>query len=185
MKRTLTEREKRTVRFAAGGLAIYLVLFFGLQVWSYAGKKRAEYLQLVREAQNLRRDVEVHEVKLQTLKKLMDTFQMDPARQSRTSLLAQASAAIQRAAMGGGVQLGPIRESPGRPSSRELASMQVEALGPVPMLMGLLHRLESLGYPLVIDALQFTADPRQPGMVKLGLTIVILDFEQWKEGPNA
>ena len=63
--------------------------------------------------------------------------------------------------------------------------------------MGFLHRLQTLGYPLVVDALQLTPDtPKpgapsgmqpgvqpgmQPGMLKMSLTIVILNFDQWKE----
>ena len=108
---------------------------------------------------------------------------MDPAKLSRTSVVAEASAAIQKAAMGGGIQLGPVRESPARPSSKELASMQIEGMGPVPAVMGMLSRLESVGYPLIIDSVQLTSDMR-PGQLKVSLTILILDFEQWKkEGP--
>jgi hypothetical protein len=103
------------------------------------------------------------------------------------SLVAEASAAIQKAASSGGIQLGPIRESPARTSSKELASMQLEGTGPIPAAMGLLHRLQSLGYPLIVDSVQITPDATKPGMVKLNLTIIILDFEQWKteELPNA
>ena len=75
--------------------------------------------------------------------------------------------------------------------------MQVEGGGPVPAVMGFLHRLQTLGYPLVVDALQLTPDtPKpgappgmqpgvqpgmQPGMLRMSLTIVILNFDQWKE----
>ena len=64
--------------------------------------------------------------------------------------------------------------------------MQMEGTGPVPAVMGLLSRLESVGFPLVIDAVQLTPDMR-PGQLKVNLTILILDFDQWtKEGaPHA
>ena len=39
--------------------------------------------------------------------------------------------------------------------------------------------MQTLGYPLIIDSVQMTTDNR-PGMVKLSLTIVILNFEKWK-----
>jgi hypothetical protein len=94
--------------------------------------------------------------------------------------VAEASAAIQQSALTGQVQLGPIRESPPRPSAKELASMQLEGIGPVPAVMKFLHRLETLGYPLILDSVQINPDATKPGMVKLNLTIVILDFEQWK-----
>ena len=38
-----------------------------------------------------------------------------------------------------------------------------------------------VGYPLVIDSVQVTADPMQPGMLKMALTIIVLDYEQWKK----
>lgn len=84
------------------------------------------------------------------------------------------------------VQVGPVRESPARPSSKELATVQLEGTGPVPAVMGLLSRLESVGFPLIIDSVQLTPDMR-PGQLKVNLTILILDFDQWtKEGsPHA
>jgi len=36
-----------------------------------------------------------------------------------------------------------------------------------------------LGYPIVIDSVQITADPLQPGMVKLMATVFVLDYQQW------
>ena len=179
--KSLSDRERRTIRLAGIGTAIYLLLFGGLQVWEYLNKKRSDYSSLLKEAEILKQRVQVYEDKILVLKKLMDEFRMDPAKLSRVSVVAEANAAIQKAAMAGGVQLGPIRESPGRPSSRELASMQIEAMGPVPALMGLVPRLQTLGYPLVLDAVQVNADARQPGMVKASLTVIILDFELWKK----
>ncbi len=58
--------------------------------------------------------------------------------------------------------------------------MQLEGTGQVSAVLTLLHRLETLGYPLILDTLQLSANPTQPGMVKVNLTIVILDFEAWK-----
>jgi hypothetical protein len=183
--RRLTDREKRTIRIAGIGTAIYLALFGGYQVWTFLATQRSDYLKLVREAEAIKAELQVYQLKTQTLKKLMESFQLDPAKLNKISTVAEASAAIQRAAMGGGVGLGSIRESPARPSSRELGSIQMEAMGQVPMLMAMMHRLQTLGYPLIVDAVQVTADGKQPGMVKLSLTIVVLDFEQWKATPNA
>ena len=74
----------------------------------------------------------------------------------------------------------------GRSSAKELASIQLEGVGPVPAIMGFLHQLGSLGYPLVVDAVQLTPETK-PGSLKMNLTIVILDFEQFKteEAPRA
>ncbi len=179
--RTLTQREKRTVRLGAIALGIYLVLLGGLQAWNYLAKKQAEYRQLLTQAQDLRRKVELYQGKVQHIQKLMDGFRMDPAKLDRASVIAKASAAIQSAALGGGVQVGPVRESPARPSSKELGSIQLEAAGPVPALLKFVQQTHSLGYPLIIDSLQVGSEPSRPGQGKLNLTIIILDFDQWKQ----
>jgi hypothetical protein len=50
-----------------------------------------------------------------------------------------------------------------------------------------LHRFEGIGYPLIVDSVQITPNAMRPGMVKVNLTILIMDFEAWKskEAPNA
>jgi len=186
--RTLTDREKRTIRFAMIGVAAYLVLYGGWQVRGYLEKKRAEYLKLVAAAQDLKREIQPYTTKVDVAKKLMEEFHLDPAKLTKASVVAEASAAIQKAATSSGIQLGPIRESPARPSTKELASVQFEGTGPVPAVIGLLYRMETLGYPLIIDSAQITPETTRPGQAKVNLTIVILDFEQeWKseEAPHA
>ncbi len=180
---TLTQREQRTIRLGAAVIAIYLALFFGWGGWKRLEAKRSQYEQLLTDAQRLKRELQPYENRVLLAQKLKETFHMDPQNLSRTTLVAQASAAIQKAAASGGIQVGPMRESPARASARELASMQLEGVGPVPAVMTLLHRLETLGYPLIVDSIQITPEAAKPGMVKINLTIVILDFEQWtKEG---
>jgi hypothetical protein len=176
----MTPREKRTVRFAGIGIGVYLAIFAGYQVWKFGEKKRTDYLLLVTEAQSLKDEVKRYDDKIAVVKKLMESFRMDPTGLKRPSIVAEASSAIQKAAQGGGFQVGPIREAPARSSGKELASIQFEGTGPVKEAVGLLHRLESLGYPLIIDSAQFSSDPMRPGQLKLKLTVVILDFEQWK-----
>jgi hypothetical protein len=65
--------------------------------------------------------------------------------------------------------------------------MQLEGVGPVPAVMALLHRLELLGFPLILDSLQLTPEPTKPGNLKMNVTIVILDYEHWQkpEAPRA
>lgn len=182
----LTDREKRTIRLAGIAIAIYLVLFFGVRIGKSLEARRSSYEQLTLDAQRLKRDLQPYENRILLAQKLKETLKMDPAKLSKASLVADASAAIQRAAGTIQVQLGQVRESTARASSKELVSMQLEGSGPVPAVMTFLHRLETLGYPVVIDALQISGEAR-PGMIKLNLTIIILDFEQWKkeEMPNA
>ena len=73
-------------------------------------------------------------------------------------------------------------KSPGRSSARELTSIQLEGSGQVPAVLAFVHRLESLGFPLVIETIQLNPESKL-GMVKINLTIVILDFDQWKKEP--
>jgi hypothetical protein len=177
--RALSDHEKRTVRIGLAILTAYLALFYGWRGWRQLETRRAEYQRLVQQAQQLKRELQPYQKKSVTIQRLIEQFQLDPLKLSKTTVVADASAAIQKAASGGGIELGPIRES-ARGSVKELSSMQLEAVGPVPAIMVFLHRLERLGYPIVFDSIQITAEPSKPGTVKLNLTIVILDFEQWK-----
>jgi hypothetical protein len=179
--RPLAQREKRTIRLGASALGIYLVVLCAVQGWNFVARKHAEYRRLLTEAQSLRHKVELYQSKAKHIQKLMEDFRMDPAKLARASVMGQASAAIQSAALGGGVQIGPVRESPGRPSSKELGSIQLEAAGPAPALLKFVRQTHSLGYPLIIDSLQIGSEPSKPGQIKVNLTIVILDFEQWKQ----
>ena len=185
--RTLTDHEKRTIRYAAVGISIYLVLFGGLRCWKFLEKKRADYQRLVKQASGLKQEVQNYETKALLAGKLMESLRVDPAKLSRASVVGATSSAIQKAAAAGGLRLGPIRESPARPSTKELATMQLEGAGPVPAVTTFLHRLDTLGYPVIVDSVQLSPEPSRPGMLKLSLTIIILDFDQWKreEVPNA
>jgi hypothetical protein len=101
--------------------------------------------------------------------------------------VAEAAAAIQNAARQGGLQLGPMRETPGRATARELSTFQFDGMGQLPAALTLVHKLNALGYPIVIDSLQLTQEGKQPGMLKFNMIVVILNFEQWEKGkaPNA
>jgi hypothetical protein len=176
----LTERDRRTLRWASIGISLYLVLFFGARGWRQLEAKRLDYQNLCQVERRLQRDINAHENKVLLFEKLKASLRLDPQSLSRPALAGEASAAIQKAAAGAGVKLGPVRESPARAVARELASMQLEGAGTVPAVMGLFHRLETLGFPLVIDSVQVTPDSR-PGQIKITLTIVILDYDQWRK----
>jgi hypothetical protein len=175
--RPLTDREKLMVRLAVAGIVIYLALFYG---FGFFGKKHSEYQQLVAEAKNLRQQILPYQDKALVAKKLMDDFHLDPAKLKKGTVVSDASAAIQKAAKSGGLQLGPIRESPSRGSGKALATVQLESSGQVPAVLTFLASLNSIGFPVVVDSVQFTADNSRPGQVKLNLTIIILDFDQQK-----
>jgi len=182
--RPVTTRENKLIRCSAIGIAIYLVLFF---VWKPLQHRRTEYLKVVKEAQALRDKVQPFAARAEKLQALMETFQFDPAKLKKNTLVGDASSAIQKAAMSSGIQVGPVRESPSRSAGKDLASLQFEGTGQVQAIMSLLKRIETLGFPMVVDSVQITPEKMGPGMVKLSLTIVILDYEQFKneEKPNA
>jgi len=176
----LTPSERRTIRYATVGLAIYLTLFAGWQACRWLGRQRADYLRLVAQGRQLKVAVQPFADRAAVVKKLMDEFHFDPAALARNSVVADASAAIQKAAQGGGLQPGPIRESAGRAANKELATIQFEGTGQVAAVMGFLQRLPTLGFPVLVDSVQISGDPMRPGQMKLNLTIKVLDFEQWK-----
>lgn len=176
----LTARDKRTLRLAGIGISIYLALFFGWRGWSRLEASRRDYLAVEARAQQMQANITAHENKVLLYQKLKTALHLDPATLPRASLVADASAAIQMAAAAAGVQLGPVRETSARAAAGELASMQIEAAGTIAGALGLFHRLETLGFPLAIDAVQLSPDAK-PGVVKISLTIVILDYEQWKK----
>jgi cell division protein FtsB len=180
MMRTLTDREKRTVRYAAIFIVVYLALFFRYAGKSYLETKRKDYQQLVAEAQDLRSQVRRYQDKAAHVKKLMEDSNLDPARLTRPNVVAEASAAIQNAATAARINVGPVREGPPRASAGELGSVQFEGSGSVPAIMGLIHQLEGLGYPLLIESVELTQDPMRQGQVKVNLTVEVLDFDQWK-----
>lgn len=180
--RALTDHEKRTIRIAAIGIAIYLGFFYGVKAWKRFEAKRAEYSQLVDSASALRLELRQYEDKVLALEKLRKALPVDLSNISKATVVGEISAAIQNAAQSGGIKLGPLRESPARASAKELASMQLEGTGPVNSVMAFLHAVERLSYPLVLDSIQLDSDPKKPGAIKLSLTIAILNFEQWKQG---
>ncbi|HTI98848.1 MAG TPA: hypothetical protein VL527_08165 [Dongiaceae bacterium] len=179
--RPLNSSEKRTIRLAALGLTAYLTVFGAIKIWQQLEHRRAAYAQLITAAQDLKRELQPYPDKILATRKLMENFQLDPAKLSRPLVVAEASAALQQAAAAGGIQVGPIHEAPAQAATKALATIQFEGSGPVAATMALLQQLPNLGYPLIIDSVQIASDPGRPGQVKINLTISVLDFDQWKE----
>jgi len=146
---------------------------------NFGEKKRADYLQLAAEAQGLKGRVNATTTNRRG-EKLMEDFHMDPTGLKRPSIVAEASSAIQKAAQAGVFQVGPIRES-----ARALLGQRTghpfnfEGAGPVKE-RGPVASLQSPVIHCIIDSTQISADPARPGQLKLKLTVIILDFEQWK-----
>jgi hypothetical protein len=183
--RALSAQEKRTVRFAAIVIGIYLVLYGGYQLRQFLEVKRADYLQVVKQADDLKKRIQPYEGKVENIKTLMEAFHLDPSKLTRATVIGEASAAIQKTAASSGIQVGQVSEPQSRASSREL-NLVMEGVGPVQAVVGLINRLETTGYPLIIESVQITAEASRPGQLRVKLTISILDFEQWKgEAPRA
>jgi hypothetical protein len=178
--RTLTPSEKRTIRYGAIALVAYLALFAGVKIWRRANAQRSQYAALQREAADLKRKLELYSDKAAIARELMEKFKMDPDRLSRATIVAEATAAIHQAAQGGGVQLASIRETAARGAAGELAAVQLEGMGPVPAILNFLHAVGGLGFPLIAGSLELGREPRGPGQLKISLTLLILDFDQWK-----
>ena len=52
-------------------------------------------------------------------------------------------------------------------------------------MLSFLAGLNTIGFPLVVDSVQFTADNSRPGQVKMNLTISILNFDGQKQAKEA
>ncbi len=180
----LTDRDKRTIRIGALLLGAYLVVFFGLRGWKNLEKSRTEYQQLVRRVEREQLEIRRQENEVLLFEKLSDTYKLDPRKLPKETLVAEAAAAIQNAARQGGFQLSAVRETQ-RATGREVSTIQLDGAGPLPAALNLIHTVQTLGYPIVIDSLQFAQEANKPGMLKMNLVLVILNFEQWQKGPNA
>ncbi len=178
--KNLTPSEQRTVRIGGIGIALYLAVFFGTKLFGGVVAVRADYARMRDSARSLRQEIEPYKTRAERLQRMVDRFQFDPGKLTTNSVVGQASAALQRAATGGGLQLGPVRESLARTTEKESGTIQFDATGPAAAVMGFIARLGTLGVPVVVDSMQINADPRGPGMLKLHLTVIVLDFDQWK-----
>ena len=173
----MSDRDRRTVRFAALAIAVYLVLFGGFKAWSYCEQKRTDYRQLQATARELRDRAITYQQKVLVAKKLMEDLHLDPARLPREKTMSGASEAIQQAAMGRGFGISSIRETPAHGSGQVLATIQLEGAGPPAGALAFLAGLNTIGFPVVVDSVQFAA-MGAPGVMKMNLTIIILDFSK-------
>jgi len=180
-KISISEKDRKTLRFGAIAIAFYLALFIGFKVYQSMEARRKSYLLLREEATRAQFELQPYKDKVLVLKTLMESFKLDPGKLSRPLVVAETSAAIQKSASSGGVMLAQVRETQSRSSSGELATIQMEGAGPLLAVLGFLHHLDSLGYPLILDSVAINSDPAKPGTTKISLSIILLDFEQWKK----
>ncbi|HYE33117.1 MAG TPA: hypothetical protein VEH27_16945 [Methylomirabilota bacterium] len=181
----MTDRDKRTLRIGAIIAVVYLLCFFGFKVMKRGSGGAETYEQLAARARRLESEVRAQENQALLFEKLSGELKLDPRKLTNATLVADASAAIQRAAQQGAIQLGPVRESPGREKGRELSTIQLEGTGAPAATLTLLHKIRALGYPILIDSVQFSPAQNRPGQVKVNLTLIILNYEQWKADSDA
>jgi len=184
----LSQSENRTIRLGAIIVGACLLFVAGRQLWKVIGGQSAEYHRLLAETDTLREELKPYKGKVEDIRTLMEKFKVDPNHLSRTSVVAEASAAILKTATSSGVQLGPIHEAAARQANKEISSIQLDCTGQVSAVLGFLYRFESIGYPIIVESVQLNSDPSKPGNLKMHLALVILDFDQWKPDertPNA
>ena len=178
--RTLTPREKRTVQIAAILLGVYLALFYGTGIWRSLESARVEYRGLQASTESLNLKILRAQKKAKRFARLGQTWGIHGDRLEGSTIVTEAREAIERAAKECGVGLGASKETPGRSSSRALRVFQIEGVGKTEAVMGFLHKLRTLGYPLVIDRLNIDTKKMKPGQVRLALSVAILNFKAWK-----
>jgi len=182
MPRPLTSREKRTLRIGGIAIGVYLLVFYGSKGWTWLEAKRAECAQVALEAEKIKLEILREEVKARRLKTLKETSRIRLESLREDTVVGEARGAIQGAAQAAGFQIASSRESPGRGAGKELATFQLEGLGPPGSALLFLHKLRGIGYPIAIDRLQFQAagEGKEPGKVRLSLTAIVLGFKEWK-----
>ncbi len=178
---TLNDKEKRTIRYGAIALSIYLLAFYGKGCLGGLETQRDHYATLTQEVREWDAYQETLETKRLLLEKMRGRFALDLASVSSSTLVADTSAAIQSTLQASGFQIGPVRESPGRATSHEAAFLRFETTGPAKAALLLIHRLERVGFPILIDSLQMKQDPKKPGMMELTFQVVVLDYSRWKQ----
>src|SRR3974390_1497810 len=119
--RTLNPSEKRTIRFGAAAVALCLIVSGLVQGWKALERQRSQYGAVLRQAQDLKREIKIYTDKAAAAQRLVDTYKLDPMKLRKATEVAEASAAIQKAIASSGVGVGPVRESPARPANKELA----------------------------------------------------------------
>lgn len=178
--RTLTDREKRTLRLAGILVAVYLVLFYGAKLFGALESRRGAYAEAYFKAQTLQvkrlREIQ----KRKRLEKLKAEWNIDFTKLQKKTVVGDARVALEATARTCGVGLGFSRESPGRTRAGELTVFQVQGSGKTLNVARFLHCLKTrLGYPMVVDRIHLKAQKR-PDLVAFTFTATLLGYSTWK-----
>src|SRR4051794_4660682 len=96
--RPLTDHDKRTLRVGLAIVLAYLFVFYGTRAWTHLEAGRAEYHRLLQHARQLKQELRPYETKALLLQELKAKYHLEPGKLSPTTLVAEASGAIQKAA---------------------------------------------------------------------------------------
>ena len=180
MLASLSEKDRKTIRYGAAFIGVYLCLFYGGTLLSALEGSRTEYFQQLEEAQRLGELFRTYETKVLKIEKLRHQFRLNVHALSSTNLVGNAGRTIQDLVKQSEFKMGQIRETLGGTGNGLAATFQLEAEGPLKSFMPLLDRLQSTGYPLIIESLTVLTDKRQRGKVQWSATITVLDYNEWK-----
>lgn len=177
---SLSEKDRKTIRYGAMIIVVYLTLFYGRTILSAFESSRVNYFAQLDEAKALEELFSSYENKVLKVEKFREQYQLNVRELSSTNLVGNAGRAIQDLVKESDFKLGQIRETLASGGTASAATFQVEGTGPLKSLMPLLHRLQSTGYPMILDTLSIRTDEKKRGHVLWSATIVVLDYAQWK-----
>jgi hypothetical protein len=179
--RTLSEREKRTIRIGAVLVAGYLAIFYGSKGVRILEEKLAAYRSRVQEADDLKVAVLRETNKGVALRKLRESLRVRPEELREETVVGDASAAIGKAAQAAGIQLGPTKETRASAArAMEIASIGIEGQGSISSAIGFIHGLREIGFPIMMDSVQLKASPGGVGQVAISMNIVVLNYAAWQ-----
>ena len=180
MLESLSEKDRKTLKYGALIIVVYLSLFYGRSILAMFEGSRVQYFEQWEEARDLGDLFASYENKGLKVEKLRHQYQLNVNQLSSTNLVGQAGRSIQELVKQSEYKLGQIRETLGGGGNGIAATFQLEANGPLKSLMPLLHRLQTTGYPLIIESLSLRTDKRKQGEVQWSATVIVLDYSKWK-----
>ncbi len=183
----ISEKDKRTIRWASIGIIIYLLVFYGGLGIKKLKTRSADYQELSKKAAQLKVDLQNYETEMIRLQKLKRSFNFNPSSEFEETLVSEVSAAIQESAKRNRIKLKFINESGARPSSAIRASMRMEGEGAMTSVIRFLDGMGRLGFPLFVESVQIEGGGRRPGQLQFNLEALILDYNAFKasEDDNA
>lgn len=180
MLASMSEKDKRTLRYGAMFIVLYLSVFYGRSLLGVFEGNRQTYFQKLDEAEELGVLFRSYETRGMKLEKLRDKLQLDVHRLDSTNLVGNVGRSIQALVKQSGYKMGQVREVAGGGSKGAAATLQIEGTGPLKSFMPLMQRIRTTGYPLILDSLSIRTDKRKAGQLQWSADLIILDYKKWK-----